>query len=517
MTGPEPVLEIRGLSFRYPETVSGRIAHALSHVSLAVRQGECVLVSGPSGSGKSTLARCTNGLIPHATPGAFEGTVLVRGMDTRDHDVTEFAPHVGMVFQDPGHQLVTGDVESEIAFGLETRNVPEREIRERLSGVADLVGIRHLMGRRTESLSWGERQRVAIASVLVLQPSILVMDEPLSGIDASAARNLSSLLSDLKSRSRTTIMVFEHRITPLLPVADRLVAMRDGAIVSDERVVSPGLLSWTTPKSLSRLPCPPDCSAGTPPLSPRGEAAAPSLSFRDVFFRYPGTNAAALDGITLDFFPGELAVLTGPNGSGKTTLLKHCNGLLVPDRGSVFIGTDPLAGRTVASAARSVGLLNQHADYQLFESTIADEMAFGPRNLGRTENEIGLAVREAIRKCSLDHLGSATPPLGLSGGEKQRVAIAGILAMDTPILILDEPTFGLDPGLKDAFCRLLRDLRRAGRTVIVATHDAEFAGCCGDRFIGISTGRIESDTRISRQHDGCSLHDATTSEPGGCR
>jgi len=491
VTSPEPVVSIRNLSFRYPKTVSGRSVTALDHVSLAIRPGEFTLVTGPSGSGKSTLARCLNGLIPHATKGTMEGDVVVHGMNTKEFDTPDFAPHVGMVFQDPGYQLVTGDVESEMAFGLEIQNLAAPAIRARLEQAAGLLRIAHLLGRPTGDLSWGERQRVAIASVIAIRPSLLVMDEPFSGIDATAARNLAELLAGLKKESGTTIIVFEHRTTFLLPFVDRHIVMQDGRIVADGNA-GPDLHPCEDPPRAGdgdRSP-----ATGSPGPSPANNPVPP-VSLRDVYYRYPGARAAALDGVTLEFWPGELTVITGANGSGKTTLLKHCNGLLTPDRGSVFLGNEPLAGKTVADAARTVGLLGQHADYQLFESTITEELAFGPRNLGKTDAEIETAIGGIRSQCSLSHIDPSTPPLGLSGGEKQRVALAGILAMDTPVLILDEPTFGLDPLLKGAFTGVLRELCRRGKTVIVATHDEEFGAACGDRFIRIAAGRIVADER----------------------
>lgn len=475
--------------------MSGRSSTALRHVSLAISAGECTVVSGPSGSGKSTLARCLNGLIPHATRGTMEGDAIIAGMNTRDHDVPDFAGHVGMVFQDPACQMVTGDVESEIAFGLEIRNFPEQEIREGLDRAIRLLHIGHLAGRTIHELSWGERQRVAIASVLAARPQILVMDEPFSGIDASGAQSLVSLLAELKEVRNTTIIVFEHRTGFLRHLADRWIVMQEGAIVSDEKPDPAG-------------PCPDlmDSSGNTGPRARLlrfsgsffpGETGKeiPSVSFRDVVYRYPGARAPALAGISLAFRPGEITILYGANGSGKTTLLKHCNGLLAPDSGSVFLAENSLSQLTVAEAAGTVGLLNQHADYQLFEGTIADEIAFGPGNLGKNREEIREIVERIRSLCSLNHIDPSTPPLGLSGGEKQRVALAGILAMETPVVALDEPTFGLDPGLKSSLGNLLRTLCSSGKTVIVATHDEEFAERYGDRFIRIASGRIVEEYR----------------------
>jgi energy-coupling factor transport system ATP-binding protein len=432
----------------------------------------------------------------------MEGDVIVQGMNTRNVDVPDVARHVGMVFQDPDYQLVTGDTESEIAFGLEVMNLPEREIGVRIGEIAGLLHIEHLLGHSLADLSWGERQRVAIASVLAARPTLLVMDEPFSGIDTPAAWALAGLLADLKNRAGTTIIVLEHRTSFLFPHASRCIVMRDGEIAADtpqspdipvpDRLDSP---ACSDPAGVTIAPAPAahvrdPCVCGT------GRAFPPALSLKDVAYRYPGARAPVLGGITLDFYPGEVTVLAGANGSGKTTLLRHCNGLLVPDQGSVYLGTEPLSGKTVAGTARAVGLLGQHADFQIFESTITDELAFGPRNLGKSEGEITRILEKARAGCSLTHIDPATPPLGLSGGEKQRVAVAGILALETPVVILDEPTFGLDPALKNSFAVLLRSLSSSGKTVIIATHDEEFGRACGDRFIRISAGRIASDERV---------------------
>ena len=502
MTGPEPVVEIRDLSFRYPKTLSGRQVTALNHVSLTIRKGEYVLVTGQSGSGKSTLARCLNGLIPHETKGTVEGDVIVCGMNTREFDVPDFARHVGMVFQDPGYQLVTGDVESEIAFGLEHQDLPEHEIRQRIDETLDLLRIAHLIGRSTRDLSWGERQRVAIASVVALRPTLLVLDEPFSGIDATVVQTLASLLLDLRSSLGTTIIVFEHRTAPLLPKIDRRIELEAGCIISD-RGISPegnrkmGYGSGEPCPALSSSEYTRGSFCSTFSVHSRvGTVQTPALLLQEVSYRYPGRQDPALDRITLGFYPGEITILTGANGAGKTTLLKHCNSLLRPDKGAIILGTEPLAGKTVAATARTAGLLNQHADYQLFESTIFEELAFGPKNTGKNPADMEKIIGEVRHRCALGHIDPATPPLSLSGGEKQRVALAGILAMDTPIVILDEPTFGLDQDLKNRIAGVVRDLRDAGKTIIIATHDEDFGRSCGDRFIRIAGGRIVLDHRI---------------------
>jgi energy-coupling factor transport system ATP-binding protein len=490
MTKPEPAVLIRDLSFRYPKTVSGRSVTALRSVTLSLYPGELTAITGPSGSGKSSLFRCFNGLIPHATKGVMEGDVIIHGMNTRDHDVAEFAPRVGLVFQDPAYQLVTGDVTSEIAFGPENLNLPGDVISGRIGECAGILGIRHLLGRQIRKLSWGERQRVAIASVLAMHPQLLVMDEPFSGIDASSATALSTAIRTIRQELGTTVVIFEHRLPLLAGIAERLVVLENGAVSYDGAFPSGGPAGHAACRSGS-------FSGATPQKNPAaGHRTHAGISFRNVVFRYPGSGTDALSGITMDLYPKEIAVISGPNGSGKTTLLKMCNGLLRADAGEVLINGIPVGNRPVAALSRVAGLLCQHADFQLFEASISDELAFAPRNIGMGEEEIARRMASVLAECSLGGIDPSSPPLGLSGGEKQRVAIAGLFVMNTPVVVLDEPTFGLDTTLKRALAAALMRMRDENRTIVVATHDEEFASLCADRSVSIRAGRIAGDIRM---------------------
>ncbi|WP_342678319.1 ABC transporter ATP-binding protein [Methanofollis sp. UBA420] len=469
---PDAIL-IEGLSVSYPPDRSGQERQALKSVSLAVREGEFVLLAGPSGSGKSTLLRCVNGLIPHSHRGTAEGRVVVRGHEVRDCQVCRLALEVGTVFQDPDHQLFTTSVEAELAFGLEQIGLSHLEMEARISRAAGTMGIGHLLKRDVDALSWGEKQRVAIAAVLVMEPSVLLLDEPTSGLDAAAARRLVAVLSRLNRERGLTIVVAEHRTAPFLQVCTRVVGIRDGTVVSDG------------PPVASAGPLPEAFPAVTGP-----GAGTSLLAFEGVTYTYPGQDHPALDSVTFGIGAGEIVLLTGPNGSGKSTLLRHANGLLRPDRGKVIVNGRETVSLTVAEAARSVGLLAQHADTQLFAETVRDEIAFAPENLGYAQEKTGLCVQRALKILGLERIGTDTPPLNLSVGEKQRVAIASILAMDTPVLVLDEPTLGLDPARKAELAALLRDRTGAGCAVLVATHDPEFAAFCGGRRVALRGGRV---------------------------
>ncbi|MDD4255081.1 MAG: ABC transporter ATP-binding protein [Methanofollis sp.] len=473
--GPDAIL-IEGLSVSYPPDRSGQERQALKGVSLAVREGEFVLLAGPSGSGKSTLLRCINGLIPHSHRGTAEGRVVVRGREVRDCRVCRLAPEVGTVFQDPDHQLFTAGVEAELAFGLEQMGLSHPEMEARISRAAGTMGIGHLLKRDVDALSWGEKQRVAIAAVLAMEPSILLLDEPTSGLDADAARRLVAVLSRLNRERGLTIVVAEHRTAPFLRVCTRVVGIRDGTVVSDG-----------TPAAYAG-PRQEELTVGTAP-----GAGTPLLAFEGVTYAYPGQDHPAIDGVTFGIGAGEIVLLTGPNGSGKSTLLRHANGLLRPNKGKVVVNGRETNTLTVAEAARSVGLLAQHADTQLFAETVRDEIAFAPENLGYTPERIGHCMDGALKILGLEVLGTETPPLNLSVGEKQRVAIASILAMDTPVLVLDEPTLGLDPARKAELSTLLRKRAGAGCAVLVATHDPEFAALCGGRRVALRGGRVVAD------------------------
>ncbi|MFA7072834.1 MAG: ABC transporter ATP-binding protein [Methanoculleus sp.] len=475
----DTVIEFRSVSFRHPVSRAARPREVLSGINCIIREGERVLLTGPSGSGKTTFLRCCNGLIPHARPGTLEGDVFVRGQNTRDCTVSDLATTVGMVFQDPDHQIFSTDVVAEIAFGPEQLGWSPPRIDRAIDDVLHLLRLDHLADRQTTELSWGERQRLAIASVVVVQPSILALDEPFSGLDAASAAGLLDLLDTLNRESGMTIILSEHRAELVTSWASRQITLVDGKIAGDGR--PPVLYA-----PLRR----------TPPRRAARSASAGIVTLQDVTFRYPGREIPALDGVSLTIYPGEVTILAGPNGSGKSTLLKHLNGLLRPDSGRIIVNGKDVRDGTVAEIARTVGLVCQHADYQLFGETIAEELAFAPANLGIQQDEITRRIEYVREHLGIVYLGLEVSPLALSVGEKQRVSIASVLTMDTPVLALDEPTLGLDPAAKQRLARFIATLCSRGKAVIIATHDAEFSSAVADRVVRIERGRIADDRRV---------------------
>ncbi|MDD1719261.1 MAG: energy-coupling factor ABC transporter ATP-binding protein [Methanoregulaceae archaeon] len=488
----QPMIEVRDLSFRYPKTVSGRSVTALDRVNLSIARGEIVVISGESGSGKSTFCRCLNGLIPHTQPGTMKGSVVVAGLDTRDHQVCDMARIVGMVFQDPDHQLFSSDVVSEIAFGPEQMGWEPDRIKGTIDRSLSNLGITHLRDRSITALSWGERQRVAIASVMAVDPQVIVLDEPFSGLDASGAGELAATLRRLNDQAGTTVVLTEHRLGKTVDLRARLILFHKGQVIYDG--LSPAYEPDKDPGRSGRSTCPETGSGGA--------FATPAIRLEGIRFSYPGQKTPVLDIRELGICPGRITVIEGPNGCGKSTLLRLLNGVLRPGEGHVFLFGEDCTGRTVAELSRSVGLVSQHADHQLFGETISEELEFGPGNVGMDREAASGRVRTAADQLEITPLGLDTPPLSLSAGEKQRVAIASILAMETQVIVLDEPTIGLDLRLKQVLGKVLCALRDQGRTIVIATHDSDFSGGTADLVIRMDAGRITSTSAVHREPAG---------------
>ncbi|MDK2974304.1 MAG: energy-coupling factor transport system ATP-binding protein [Methanofollis sp.] len=491
---PVPMIRMRDLNYTYPGYNTPPVA-ALRSVDLDIERGEKVVVTGPSGSGKTSLLKCINGIIPHSdrNGGTFSGEVTVGGMDTRAHPVAELSRIVGTVFQNPDHQIVTNRVDAEIAFGLENRGVPPEEIETKIRRVAKLLGIEDLLERETAELSWGEKQKVAVASVLVMEPEVVVMDEPFSGLDPASSSNLARVLDSLNDAAGVTLIVAEHRVGRLAAAADRVVVMKDGAVVYDGPPVE-DLATLARSRGVVLPDAAPAIAGNDLPRRSSGAGKRPAIKAIDLVFAYPGAPVRALDGVSLKIFEGEITVVLGANGSGKSTFARHLNGLLRPDAGKILLFGEEMAGIPPRTIARRVGLVSQHADHQLFEESIADEFAFGPENTGVPASEIERRIPGVLAALGLGHIDPKTPPLRLSAGEKQRVAIGSVLIMNTPIVVLDEPTLGLDEGLKRRLAETLKEMCRQRQSVVVMTHDLEFASACADRIVSMDRGKIVCDS-----------------------
>jgi energy-coupling factor transport system ATP-binding protein len=429
------LVDVDALEFTYP----GSEAPALSDISLRLEQGEVVALLGPSGSGKSTLLRALAALVPHFHGGRFAGCVRVDGRDTRRSRPSALAGTTAAVFQDPEDQVVMALVRNEVAFGLENLGVPSEEIWPRAEEALDAVGALHLAERRTAELSGGELQRVCLASALALRPRLLLLDEPTSQLDPEAAERFL----DHVSRLGGTTVLSEQRTGRALSLADRVVFMEGGRILAD--AVRDDGLAWLEEHRARYLP-PALAAEGAPS---RGETVC---TLSGVSFAYRA-GEDVLGGVSLEVRHGEIVALEGPNGSGKTTLAKIAAGLLRPDSGAV-----ELSGRA--------GYLSQDPGRYLVRDRVLDE--------------VGLAVGgdDGRARAALDRVGLAWAadrhPRDLSSGERERLGLAAVAVAEPDLLVLDEPTRGIDPDRKAAIAEWLGEYAAAGRGVLVATHDRTF-------------------------------------------
>jgi energy-coupling factor transport system ATP-binding protein len=497
----EPIVELENVTFRYRRAAEP----ALRDVSVAVQPGEVLLVAGPSGCGKSTLIRAMNGLIPHAYPGELTGTVRVAGTATTEHKLRDISLHVGTVLQDPARQIVGSTVESELAFGPENLGTPRADIRARIAEVARESGIERLLGRETAALSGGERQLLAMAGILMLQPRLFVVDEPLANLDPQTAARLLGMLRRLADEGHAVVIV-EHRVEEALDLRpDRVLYLEEGrtrylgdvagflevadpdAVKLPFEVVLARLRGSTGEDAAFALPA----RAARKPSNGTGELP-PRLEFRGVRGGYDGREV--LHGIDARLGAREIVAVLGPNGSGKTTLFRTAMRLMEPSAGEVFVDGRPDTERSVAQLATTFGFVFQSPSQMLFARTVREELEFGPRNLGRDVANLDGIVADALRRTGLEDLEDVRerPPLTLSFGQQKRLALAIALALEPPTLLLDEPSAGQDHRTARRFMAELLAIPDL-ESVYLVTHDVDLALAHADRILLFRGGEIVAD------------------------
>jgi energy-coupling factor transport system ATP-binding protein len=489
---------LEGVSFTYPDGERP----ALNHINFAVAAGEMVGVMGASGAGKSTLAKCLNRIVPEFEGGAFTGVVRIGGRSLDGARVCEVASRVGMVFQDFEAQLFSTNVAHEVAFAMEQVGMERAEMARRIRPALEAVGLAGFEHRDPTSLSGGEKQRLAIASVLALRPSVIVLDEPTTDLDPEGKAEVFALIRSLREQG-FSLIVIEHE-AEVLRGADRLVLFREGEIIAEgaphDLMTQLELLEecGVHPPDLNRalaalgisahaasvdeaealirraLPHlrasshPSGAAAGTSAEGPPTPNTGPLVAVRALSFNYPD-GPPVLDSIDLQITPGEFVAIIGQNGSGNTTLAKHLVGLLRPVAGTVMLdGRDRTAMRPAETAAE-VGYVFQNPDHQIFAATVEDEVAFGPRNFDLAPGEVQRRCDEVLHAVGLQDA-RALDPFLLSKGERQRLAVASVLALRPRLLILDEPTTGLDYREQRRMMALVTQLNRDGIAIVMITH-----------------------------------------------
>ena len=518
--GEDALVVFRAVTFRYPSAETP----ALDGLDLAIPRGAFVGLIGATGAGKSTFCRALNGIVPQFYGGRFSGAVTVAGHDTVDVETSRLAAHVGMVLDDPQTQLTATTVEAECAFALENRCVPSEEIRRRVTVALAAVGLEGQELKHPANLSGGQQQRLAIASAIALVPDIIVLDEPTSQLDPIATEDVFAILKRLNREDGITVIVASSASEELAEVADRILLLSEGRLVEDgppaeilarirtlvDHHVRPPDITQTVDVMARRWPAAAPAAlpvtldaalAVTGPFAahlrdlppavqrverPRDGAAA--LSVHGLTHVYPdGTKA--LDGVDLTVLEGSFTGIAGRNGSGKSTLVKHFLKLLDPTAGTVRAGGEDVAGFTVSRLARRIGYVAQNAHQQIFCDRVRDEVAFALTMQKRPKAEVDQAVARALDDVALTELADRHP-MSLSRGDRLRVVIAAVLALDPQTLIFDEPTTGQDWRGALAILDILKRLNARGRTVVLITHHLYLLPDHAERLVVMGGGRV---------------------------
>jgi len=526
----ESAIKLINVSFRYPSAVEP----CVKNVSLSIEKGKFVVLMGATGAGKTTLSLCLNGLIPQLLEGELTGQISVAGHDVRKTAVQSLSRVLGLVLQDPETQIIGGTVEEDTAFGPRNFLVPLGEIKWRVIETLEKVRLKGYNERSTEELSGGEKQRLAIAGVLVMEPEILVLDEPTSELDPIGRSEIYETLDDLRWKKDLTILLVEHSSEELIKKADEVIVLNQGEVawrgVPSELFRNiPLLLQWGIKPlpvsqigwyfyekswiSFDEIPLDiPSAEGLIRELLPKyghwrshaqgqGEREfcllmqEPHLSEKviavqvsDLIYQY-NSGQSALKEINLTIEAGEFVAFVGQNGAGKTTLAKHLNGLLKPTSGNVIVNGMNTSQYDTSHLSKTIGYVFQNPDHQIFSVTVEKELEFGLKNAGFKGKEIKERVDQVLQYTGLERYRSVHP-FSLGKGERQMIAVASILVLKPKLLIIDEPTTGSDWVGIQTMMGLIRNLHDAGTTIIMISHDMDLVAQYAKRVIVLKDGRI---------------------------
>ncbi len=522
------IIKVEDLCFDYvTQDENGNVTErntALKNVSLSVPEGQFLAVLGHNGCGKSTLAKHFNAIL---TP--TSGKVLVDGIDTSDEDrVFEIRQNVGMVFQNPDNQLVATIVEEDVAFAPENLGVPPKEIRERVDDALKQVDMYEFREHAPHQLSGGQKQRVAIAGIIAMRPRCIVMDEPTAMLDPKGRREVMKTIKRLNNEQGITVILITHYMEEAAQ-ADRVVVMDGGCVIMDDvprkifsryeelravgldvpQVTELCVLLEKGGVDISReIIFEDDCAEAISGLDLKKKTA--DIEKKSASVKKDGEEAArlekltykysvgtpfektAVDNVDLSIARGEFVGIIGHTGSGKSTLIQHLNGLIKPTEGTVYVDGRNIWGKDVniRDIRFKVGIVFQYSEHQLFEETVAKDIAYGPRNMGLSEEDIKSRVHAAAESMGIVRLLEKSP-FELSGGQQRRVALAGVLAMDPGMLILDEPAAGLDPKGRDKILGLISQYhRKSGKTILLVSHSMEDIVKYATKVLVMNKGRV---------------------------
>jgi energy-coupling factor transporter ATP-binding protein EcfA2 len=497
---------------------------ALKDINLKIPKGQSVLIAGPNAAGKTSLCRCMNGLVPHFFIGDLDGRVIINGINSKQSGIGQLSQLAGLVFDDPTSQLVCSSVRDEAAFGAENLGVSREEIDRRVAEALEAVRLRGYEKRIPQTLSGGEQQAIAIASIMVMDPEIFVLDEPTSNLDPIGSMQVLSIISDLARKQEKTMIVVSHSIEHFVDLADRIIVMSEGRVILDdtpkevlqktEQLLNMGLSPPEVTTLFSRLRSEGINLAGgkipvkleeaydalkkvsatrvseaKPKSSSSGKPGGVVIAVKGVAFRYPGSDVLALNGINVEITKNEFIAIIGQNGSGKSTLVKHLNGLLRPTEGTVSVYGLETANTPVWDLSKRVGYVFQNPDLQLFNTTVRNEIDFSLKAIGFPPEKRGDVVNSVAKRLNIEQYLDISPGT-LDKGGRQRVAIASVLAMNPDVFVIDEPTTGQDPANSRQVMNIARDLHSEGKTIVFITHNMEIVAEYAQRGIIMSHGRV---------------------------
>ncbi|WP_243447844.1 ABC transporter ATP-binding protein [Clostridium tetani] len=479
------IININNLTFNYPDSKQS----AIKNINLTVNEGEFILIVGPSGCGKSTLIRLLNRVVPDYYGGTIEGEVSISGRNIEFLDKKQVIENVGMVYQHPEKQIVLQDVEREIAFGLENFNTDINTMKRNVSEVISLLGLNKIRDKQTTEISGGEKQRVAIASVVSMDPQIIAFDEPISQLDPISAEEVLNSIKKLNRDLGKTIILVEQRLDKCFHMADRIIFMENGEIIGQgtpknipENIVNKYHLPTITyifkEAGLQTLPITVKEGRDIIRNNKFKDLKEDELKFKEVVMEIEKLNFEyergykILKDLSFKLHRGEIMTVMGENGAGKSTLFKIIAGMIDKYKGKIFIDNKNIKSLKINERIKRIGYLSQNPNDYFGRKTVFEEVGYTLKNIGEYKEE---KVEEVMKLLNISHLKDKNPR-DLSGGEKQRVAIACTIITDPEILILDEPTRGMDAEAKENLGEIIKTLAEGGKSIVVITHDSDFAG-----------------------------------------
>lgn len=526
------IVEIKDVTFTY----LGEKKPALKNASLTINRGDFVLILGPSSAGKSSLLNLLNGSVPNIFDGKLEGDVVVDGMSIRDHAVSELAKSVGLVFQDPESQLVNIFVKDEVYFGPENLLMPVEEIKKNADLAMEIVKLSHLMDRDVFQLSGGQKQKVALASVLSMQPKLIALDQPTANLDPKSKVEVFQILNTLNKTFGITVVVVEHDVDDLAGLINKVVVMQDGAILisgtprevfnRDFKEFSQELGLWVPQVSevaqavrdkvqFPELPLTVDeiedpirtailqlkkdgkLSIDTRPAVLKNFVSeTPLVQVKNLDFIYSVNGVKALEDVSLTVYPGEFLAIVGKNGSGKSTLAKTLMKINAAGRGKVFIKGRDINDLTLFELTKAIGYVFQNPDHQFVADTVFDEVAYSLRVRGVDEAEVRDRVFAVLDLFNLSGYETLSP-FALSMGQRRLLSVATMLVVDQDLIILDEPTIGQDQESSNLLMGYLDRLNGQGKSIIIITHDMRLMSQWVERVMVMSESHVLFDGHIS--------------------